>query len=84
MPRRPPLDGWIARGLALLVFAGCVAAIACIAREAPKAAPSTAAAAADQDCAARARAEIERLKAEGRLTAEQAMIRRQKIASSCR
>lgn len=83
MPARS--TGLLARGVAALVCAGCVWGILQIAREAPDAAPTAATTPAGDtaDCVARKRAEIERLKAAGALTAEQAMIRRQRIAREC-
>jgi hypothetical protein len=70
---------YLARGLALLVCLACVLGIARLARE-PVAGPV----ASFGDCVAAGRAEIEALKATGRLTAEQAMLRRQKLAAACR
>jgi hypothetical protein len=70
---------YLARGLALLVCLGCIALIARLALEPGGAATP----AASGDCITRKRAEIEQEKAAGRLTAEQAMIRRQKIAAEC-
>ena len=70
---------YLARGLALLVCLGCVVLIVRLAQEPGDPATSS----ADSDCAGRKRAEIEQEKAAGRLTAEQAMIRRQKIAAEC-
>lgn len=82
MPGRS--TGFLARGVAALVFAGCVWGILQIAREAPDAPTAvTAPAGGAADCVAQKRAEIERLKATGELTAEQAMIRRQRIAREC-
>lgn len=72
---------YLARGLALAVCLGCVTLIVRLASD-----PSTTATvgtAAGGDCVSRKRAEIEQEKAAGRLTAEQAMIRRQKIAVEC-
>ena len=68
------------RLLALGICLASIGAIAWIARTAP---PAATVAAGDGDCAARKRAEIEAEKAAGRLTAEQAMIRRQKIRAEC-
>jgi hypothetical protein len=68
------------RLLALGLCAACVLAIFSIARNTP---PDASVAAAGEDCAARKRAEIEAEKAAGRLTAEQAMIRRQRIKAEC-
>lgn len=68
----------LARLLALLVFVGCLALIARLALES---APSGAG--SGGDCAAEAQAAIERDKAEGRLTAQQAIMRRQKIKAEC-
>ena len=75
----------LARAVALAIFLGCVLAIGRLAQQAPgTGAPGAGVAAeADGDCAAAKRAEIEREKAAGRLTAEQAMIRRQEIAREC-
>jgi hypothetical protein len=70
---------YLARGLALLVCLACVLGIVRLARE-PVAGPAASAG----DCVAAGRAEIEVLKAAGRLTAEQAMLRRQKLATACR
>lgn len=67
----------LARLLALLVCAGCVVLIAHLARQSM--APTS-----TGDYAATARAAIERDKAAGRLTAEQAIIQRQQIAAKCR
>jgi hypothetical protein len=71
----------LARGLALLVCLGCVTLIIRLAQE--PGSPAAAGSAASGDCASRKRAEIEQEKAAGRLTAEQAMIRRQKVAAEC-
>ena len=67
------------RLLALGLCTVCVLAIFWIARNT---APDASVPAGD-DCAARRRAEIEAEKAAGRLTAEQAMIRRQNIKAEC-
>jgi hypothetical protein len=70
--------------VALLVCLGSVAGIVRLAQQGPAtSAPGAATASTDGGCATRKRAEIEREKAAGRLTAEQAMIRRQKIAREC-
>jgi hypothetical protein len=85
-PRSPGgAGGYAARALALLVCLGSVAGMVRLAQQSPAtSAPGAATASADGgDCATRKRAEIEREKAAGRLTAEQAMIRRQKIAREC-
>lgn len=66
------------RLLALLICIGCIALIA---RLALKSAPTGAA--RGGDCAAETQAAIERDKAEGKLTAEQAIMRRQKIKAEC-
>ena len=71
------------RLLAILICAGCVLGIVRLAQEAAPAATGTGVAAAGGDCVARRRAEIDQEKAAGRLTAEQAMIRRQKIKAEC-
>jgi hypothetical protein len=76
----------VARAAALAIFLGCVLAIGRLAQQAPETGArgaGTGVAAEAGDCAAIKRAEIERDKAAGRLTAEQAMIRRQKIAREC-
>lgn len=67
----------LARLLALLIFVGCMALIARLALEG---APTGA---ARDDCATEAQAAIEREKAEGKLTAQQAIMRRQKIKAEC-
>jgi hypothetical protein len=69
------------RLLAVLICAGCVLGIVRLAQEAAPVAGETAA--AQGDCVARKRAEIDREKAAGRLSAEQAMLRRQKIKAEC-
>ena len=67
----------LARLVALLVCAGCVVLIALRTRE-PSVPSSTG------DCTTLARTEIERDEtAAGRLTAEQAIIRRRRIAARC-
>lgn len=71
--------GPIARAVAVLVFAACVVAILRVG-QAPQAAKP---AAPEAGCVEEKQAEIDRLKAEGKLSAEQAMIRRQKIAAEC-
>ena len=77
MARKRAGTSSLARLVALLVCAGCVVLIALLARE-PSVPSSTG------DCTTLARTEIERDKAAGRLTAEQAIIRRQQIAAKCR
>ena len=71
------------RLLAIVICAGCVAGIVRLAQLAAPVAADAGVAAAGGDCVARKRAEIEQEKAAGRLTAEQAMIRRQKIKAEC-
>lgn len=85
MARRSSAGGYLARGLALLVCLAAVAGIVRLAQRSPATGPPNAATASADggDCASRRRAEIEREKAAGRLTAEQAMIQRQKIAREC-
>jgi hypothetical protein len=78
MPAQP--TGLAARAVAALLCAACVVGIVRIARQAPEV--DTTQSSAD-GCAGRKRAEIEQRKAAGRLTAEQAMIQRQKIAKEC-
>ena len=75
-----PITGtpMLARLLALLICIGCLALIARLALEL---APTGAA--RGPDCAAEAQAAIERDKAEGKLTAAQAIMRRQKIKAEC-
>jgi hypothetical protein len=83
MAARRSGTSWHHRLLALAICAACIAAIVRLAG-APDAPPAiTATATADADCAARKRAEIDQERSAGRLTAEQAMIRRQKIAAEC-
>jgi hypothetical protein len=80
------LDGAPARLLALAVAGACGFALVQVHRgavEADAGAALQAAAASAGDCVGRKRAEIERLKAEGKLSAEQAMIRRQRAAAEC-
>ena len=82
------LDGAPARLLALAVAGACGFALVQVHRgaveaEAEAGAALQAAAANAGDCVGRKRAEIERLKAEGKLSAEQAMIRRQRAAAEC-
>ena len=62
-----------------------ILAIGRLAQQAPETGTPGAGVAAEAggDCATTKRAEIEREKAAGRLTAEQAMIRRQEIAREC-
>lgn len=72
--------GPLPRLLALALCAASVAGMVWIARSG---ASDPAVATADADCAGRKRAEIEAEKAAGRLTAEQAMVRRQKIKAEC-
>ena len=68
----------------ILALALCAASVLGIVRLAQQSAPVAAdSAAAGGDCLARKRAEIDREKAAGRLTAEQAMIRRQKLKAEC-
>jgi hypothetical protein len=84
--RSPGGAGYAARAVALLVCLGSVAGIVRLAQQGPATSAPGAAAASSADgggCATRKRAEIEREKAAGRLTAEQAMVRRQKIAREC-
>ena len=69
------------RILALAVFAASVLGIVKVTRQSVPVAADLAA--AGGDCVARKRAEIDQEKAAGRLTAEQAMIRRQKIKAEC-
>ena len=69
------------RVLALAVCAASVLGIVKLTRQSLPVAAD--AAAAGGDCVARKRAEIDQEKAAGRLTAEQAMIRRQKIKAEC-
>lgn len=75
-----PITGtpMLPRLLALLICIGCLALIARLALES---APTGAA--RGRDCAAEAQAAIERDKAEDKLTAEQAIMRRQKIQAEC-
>jgi hypothetical protein len=70
----------LSRLLALALCTACVLAIFWIARNT---APDTSVAATGEDCTTRKRAEIEAEKTAGRLTAEQAMIRRQNIKAEC-
>ena len=80
------LDGAPARLLALAVAGACGFALVQVHRgavEADAGAAVQAAAASAGDCAGQKRAEIERLKVEGKLSAEQAMIRRQRAAAEC-
>jgi hypothetical protein len=79
------LDGAPARLLALAVAGACGFALVQVHRGAVETEPGAAvqAAASAGDCVGRKRAEIERLKAEGKLSAEQAMIRRQRAAAEC-
>ncbi len=79
-------DGAPARLLALAVAGACAVALVQVHRgavEADAGAAVQAAAAGAGDCVGRKRAEIERLKAEGKLSAEQAMIRRQRAVAEC-
>jgi hypothetical protein len=71
------------RLLAIVICAGCVVGIVRLAQQAAPMATATGVVAAGGDCVARKRAEIEQEKAAGRITAEQAMIRRQKIKAEC-
>lgn len=75
--------GLVARAVAVLVCGASVLGIVRIAQEAPETRLEAAAAPESGDCATRKRAEIEALRAAGRLTAEAAMIRRQRIAREC-
>ena len=75
--------GLVARAVAVLVCVASVLGIVRIAQEAPETRLEAAAAPESDDCATRKRAEIEALRAAGRLTAEAAMIRRQRIAREC-
>ena len=79
------LDGAPARLLALAVVGACGFALVQVHRGAVEADAGAAvqAAASVGDCVGQKRAEIERLKAEGKLSAEQAMIRRQRAAAEC-
>jgi hypothetical protein len=80
------LDGAPGRLLALAVAGACGFALVQVHRGAVEAyvgAALQAAAANAGDCVGRKRAEIERLKVEGKLSAEQAMIRRQRAAAEC-
>ena len=87
MARRSPGGaGYAARTLAMLVCLGSVAGIVRLAQQSPATSAPGGAATASADgggCATRKRAEVEQEKAAGRLTAEQAMVRRQKIAREC-
>jgi hypothetical protein len=77
-------DGPLGRGLALGVLAGCVFVAWRIhdrGFEAER--PAKPAVAVAGDCASTRQAEIEQAKAAGRLTAEQAMMARQKVAKEC-
>ena len=68
----------------ILALAVCAASVLGIVKVTRQSVPVTAdLAAAGGDCVARKRAEIDQEKAAGRLTAEQAMIRRQKIKAEC-
>ncbi|MFZ1426990.1 MAG: hypothetical protein WAS21_09505 [Geminicoccaceae bacterium] len=79
MPRRSVSGTSIlARLLALVI---CISCIALIARLAMESAPMGAA--RGGDCVAEAQAAIGREKAEGKLTAQQAIMRRQKIKAEC-
>jgi hypothetical protein len=80
------LDGAPARLLALAIAGACGFALVQVHRgavEADAGAALQAAAANAGDCVGQKRAEIERLKAEGKLSAEQAMIRRQRASAEC-
>ena len=72
--------GALPRLVALAVCAASLGGIVWVARSGPS---QPVAASADGDCVSRQRAEIEAEKAAGRLTAEQAMIRRQKLKAEC-
>lgn len=79
MPRRPVSGTSIfARLLALVICISCIALIARLAMESAPTVPAR-----GGDCAAEAQAAIERDKAEGKLTAQQAIMRRQKIKAEC-
>ena len=94
---RSRVDGPLPRLLALLVAVGCFAAIGVSWRDrAPdpaatplpgvmqaRQAPPAAATADSGSCKARKQAELEQLKAAGKLTAEQSMMMRQAIAREC-
>lgn len=75
--------GLVARAVAVLVCGASILGIVRIAQQAPETRLEAAAAPESGDCATRKRAEIEALRAAGRLTAEAAMIRRQRIAREC-
>ena len=92
------LDGPLPRLLALALGVGCFAFIGLSWREQSVAPPVSAlpapssqatiatpapSGASAGECRERKQAEIAKLKAEGRLTAEQAMMRRQAIAKEC-
>ena len=79
------LDGAPARLLALAIAGACGFALVQVHHGAVEADAGAAvqAAANAGDCVGQKRAEIERLKAEGKLSAEQAMIRRQRAAAEC-
>jgi len=78
------LDGAPGRLLALAIAGACGFALVQVHRGAVEADAALQAAAANAgDCVGRKRSEIERLKAEGKLSAEQAMIRRQRAAAEC-
>jgi hypothetical protein len=64
--------------LALVICISCIVLIARLAMESAPTVPAR-----DGDCAAEAQAAIERDKAEGKLTAQQAIMRRQKIKAEC-
>lgn len=75
--------GLVARAVAVLVCGASILGIVRIAQQAPETRLEAAANPESDDCATRKRAEIEALRAAGRLTAEAAMIRRQRIAREC-
>jgi hypothetical protein len=77
-------DGPLGRGLAAFVLAGCVfAAWRIHDRGFEDEAKATPAIAAAGDCVSTRRAEIEEARTAGRLSAEQAMIMRQRVAKEC-
>lgn len=80
------LDGAPGRLAALALAGACGFALMQVYRGGLEADPAVAAhgaGAAAGDCASEKRAEIERLRAEGQLSAEQAMMRRQQAAAEC-
>jgi hypothetical protein len=82
VPPDPGRSSLLPRLLALALCAACVLGIVRVVRNAAPAGTVVGVSATD-DCAARKRAEIEQERAAGRLTAEQAMIRRQQIKAEC-